>query len=353
MTLIAAPVIGFAFGFFLERGGLGSARKLAGQFYFTDLTVFKVMFSALVTAMLGAFWLDRFGLIDLGVVYLPETFVWPQLLGGALFGAGFLIAGLCPGTSCVAAAAGRGDGFAVVVGLFVGVLMFNVGYEQLASFYNSGALGGVTLSDLIGTSRGVMVGAVTMAALGAFAIAERRQRVLPRLRGVAAVAAALGLTAAASDFRTVDQDDIAALDLATLIMTSDQPVYVFDLRPPSEFADAHIPSAKPATSESLGTATLPHDATIVLYSDGDTDAAQARTLLRSRGYRHAFVLRNAMAEWQVHVMTPRLPVDATERERAEFARAVNVSKFFGGDPREGVPRGATPLTSVGRRRRGC
>ena len=63
--LVVAPLIGFGFGWFLERGGLGHAPKLAGQFYLTDLTVFKVMFSALVTAMLGAFWLDRIGLLDL------------------------------------------------------------------------------------------------------------------------------------------------------------------------------------------------------------------------------------------------------------------------------------------------
>ena len=33
--LFLALVIGIGFGWFLERGGLGNARKLAGQFYFT------------------------------------------------------------------------------------------------------------------------------------------------------------------------------------------------------------------------------------------------------------------------------------------------------------------------------
>ena len=84
-SLLVAVVIGIAFGWTLERAGLGNARKLAGQFYFTDFTVFKVMFSALLTAMLGAFWLDRFGLLDLDLVYLPETFVLPQAIGGVLF----------------------------------------------------------------------------------------------------------------------------------------------------------------------------------------------------------------------------------------------------------------------------
>ena len=65
--LLAAPLIGFAFGWFLERGGLGNARKLAGQFYLADLTVFKVLFSALLTAMLGAFWLSRLGVNQRGI----------------------------------------------------------------------------------------------------------------------------------------------------------------------------------------------------------------------------------------------------------------------------------------------
>ena len=74
-ALVAAVLIGIAFGWCLERAGMGSARKLAGQFYLTDLTVFKVMFSAIVTAMLGAFWLGRLGVLDLSRVYVPETFV--------------------------------------------------------------------------------------------------------------------------------------------------------------------------------------------------------------------------------------------------------------------------------------
>lgn len=93
-AVIAAIAIGLAFGWTLERAGLGSARKLAAQFYLADLTVFKVMFSAIVTAMLGAYWLGRLGILDLSRVYVPETYLLPQLVGGLLFGAGFVISGL-------------------------------------------------------------------------------------------------------------------------------------------------------------------------------------------------------------------------------------------------------------------
>ena len=176
MTLFAAPLLGFAFGWFLERGGLGNARKLAGQFYFTDLTVFKVLFSALLTAMLGAYWLDQFGLLDLQLVYLPETYVLPQAVGGVLFGAGFLVGGLCPGTSCVAAAAGKVDGFGVIGGMLLGVVAFNLSYDWVAGFYESTALGSVTLADLAGVPQGAGIAVVTFAALGGFALAARIER---------------------------------------------------------------------------------------------------------------------------------------------------------------------------------
>lgn len=170
--MIVALAIGIAFGFTLERAGLGNARKLAGQFYFTDFTVFKVMFSAILTAMLGAFWLDRLGILDLGRVYVPETFLAPQLIGGLLFGAGFVIAGLCPGTSCVAAATGRGDGLATVLGMFTGVLITGLAFAPLQRFYESTSRGSLTLPQLLRVSPGVVVFAIVIVALLGFRAAQ-------------------------------------------------------------------------------------------------------------------------------------------------------------------------------------
>jgi len=171
--MIAAILIGIAFGFTLERAGLGSARKLTGQFYFTDFTVFKVMFSAIVVAMLGAFWLASFGVLDLSSVYVPETFLLPQLIGGIVFGIGFVIAGLCPGTSCVAAATGRIDGLAVVLGMFAGVLGTGLFFGKLAGFYASTPRGTYMLPTVLGASYGVVVFAIVVIALIGFRVAEK------------------------------------------------------------------------------------------------------------------------------------------------------------------------------------
>jgi len=175
-SLAVALGIGVAFGVTLEQAGLGSARKLAGQFYLTDFTVLKVMFSAIVTAMLGLFWLGRLGVVDLTRVYVPETYVVPQLAGGLVFGLGFVLAGLCPGTSCVAAATGRGDGAMVVAGMFSGVLLTGVLFAPLERFANSTALGVRTLPNLLHVSYGMTALLVVVLALGAFRIAERLER---------------------------------------------------------------------------------------------------------------------------------------------------------------------------------
>jgi hypothetical protein len=168
MAMITAFAIGVAFGFALERAGLGSARKLIGQFYLTDFTVLKVLLSAIVTAMLGTFWLSRLGIVDLSSIYVPQTWLLPQLAGGLIFGIGFVVAGLCPGTSCVAAATGRGDGLAVVAGMFAGVIFAPQSDDTFR--------GAWTLPELLHVPYGVVVFAVVLIALAGFAAAERIER---------------------------------------------------------------------------------------------------------------------------------------------------------------------------------
>ena len=173
LGLGGALVIGVAFGGFLERAGMGDAQKLANQFYLRDFTVIKVMFSALATAMLGAFWLGRIGVLDMSRVYVPETFLLPQLIGGVIFGIGFVIGGLCPGTSCVAAAAGRIDGVAAVGGMFTGVLLFAFGLPLLERLYMATPRSAFTLPQLLHVPYGAMVAVIAVGAVGMFVAIAR------------------------------------------------------------------------------------------------------------------------------------------------------------------------------------
>ncbi len=172
-SLAFALIIGIAFGFFLERAGLGSAKKLSAQFYLRDLTVFKMMFTAIITAMIGVFWLNWLGILHADLIYLTPTYIWPQLIGGLVFGVGFIIGGYCPGTSCVASSTGSLDGLINVVGLLAGILLFGELYSLIEQFYNSGEMGNITLVQLFGLPDGVMVFLLVFMALIGFWASEK------------------------------------------------------------------------------------------------------------------------------------------------------------------------------------
>jgi uncharacterized membrane protein YedE/YeeE len=167
-SLVIAFVIGIAFGFALERAGFGSAKKLISQFYLNDLAVLKVMFTAIVTAMLGLTYLGWMGFLDLSLVYLVPTHVGPQVVGGLLLGFGFIVGGYCPGTSVAATATGKIDALVFLAGMFAGTLIFAEAFPLVKGFYESGSGAALTLPQALGLPYGVVVFAVVLMALGAF-----------------------------------------------------------------------------------------------------------------------------------------------------------------------------------------
>jgi hypothetical protein len=152
--LASAVALGIGFGFALERAGFGSARKLTAVFYLYDMAVVKVMFSAVVTAMVGLFVFSAMGLLDMAELYVEPTNLLAQGIGGLLFGAGFLIGGYCPGTSMTAIATGRKDGMLFALGMFAGVYAYAEFTPQLDDWYKATALGELTLPSLTGIGMG-------------------------------------------------------------------------------------------------------------------------------------------------------------------------------------------------------
>lgn len=167
-SLLVAFLIGIGFGWFLERAGFGSARKLTAQFYLKDLAVFRVMFTAVVTAMLGLFYLGWLGVVDLSLVYISTTYLAPQALGGLLVGIGFVVGGYCPGTSMVGVATGKIDAVVNVLGIAFGVLVIGELWPSVVGFANSTNLGRLTLPEVFGLPHGLVVFLVALMALGGF-----------------------------------------------------------------------------------------------------------------------------------------------------------------------------------------
>lgn len=177
--LALAIILGIAFGFVLERAGFGRAEKLVGQFHGTDMTVLKVMFTGIVTAMLGAVVLQRMGVFDLEMAQMNyPTYLWPMIVGGLMLGVGFAVSGYCPGTSVVAAASGKLDGLATIGGVALGSVIYAEVEPALGGFQNSGKLGSFTLSTWLGVPAPVVAVLVVAMAIGAFIGAERIEKLL-------------------------------------------------------------------------------------------------------------------------------------------------------------------------------
>lgn len=195
-TYVVFGGIGVAFGYTLESAGFGDSRKLAAQFYFKELTVLKVMFTAIAVAMTLLFGAVGLGLIDFSQVWVNPTYLGSGVLGGLIMGVGFIIGGFCPTTSLAASSTGKIDGMLFMLGGFVGAFLFGETEGYFDHWYNdAGHYGRLTLDQVFGLSAPTLVLIVVVMALFMFWGAEQLERVFggknlsrePMLRKVGAV----------------------------------------------------------------------------------------------------------------------------------------------------------------------
>lgn len=353
--LVVAVGIGFAFGFVLERAGFGRATKLAAQFYGYDMTVFKVMFGAIVTAALGLSIFSGLGLIDLrGLAEqaASPTFVWPMLVGGLLLGAGFIISGYCPGTSVVATASGNLDGLVTFGGVVVGSLVYNELYPLLHAFHQSGDLGPYFLDDLLPLPWAAIAALVAVAAIGCFVGAEALERVFqrrawlsapsldaPRPRryvfagfGAAAVVGLLLLLVPRA--RPVSAHPLGAIEpaeLAERLIAEPWRFWVLDLRPREACAVQRVPGAECAPDLlSLGLGSDPGSRDVVLVAEGDLETSPPG----SEGYRgRLLALRGGFRAWRAYALEdPGLPKAADRLTWESHLRRVGLHQAMTGAP---------------------
>jgi hypothetical protein len=183
--LLLTLVGGLAFGVVLERAGFGSGCKLTAVFYGYDMSVVKVMFTAIVTAMAGLWALSALGVIDMAQIYIVPTNYVAQIVGGLVFGAGFVIGGYCPGTAVVACASGRTDAWLFVVGLMAGIAFYARFLGGVEQWIRANAIDDVTLPALTGIATGWWVAVfvvVLAAAVWGMGVAERTFARLKPLR---------------------------------------------------------------------------------------------------------------------------------------------------------------------------
>jgi hypothetical protein len=153
--LLAGAIFGLAFGFLLQKGGVGKFNVLIGQLLLQDFTVAKVMLAAIVVGMVGIFTLHHFAKVNL---HIKPTRIGANIIGGLLFGAGFALMGYCPGTAAVALGQGNWDAFFGMAGLVAGSWIFaELSGWTKRTIEKWGDLGKVLLPDLLHLRRGPFV----------------------------------------------------------------------------------------------------------------------------------------------------------------------------------------------------
>lgn len=350
--LVLFTLIGIGFGFTLEGSGFGRAPVLAAQFYGSNMRVLKVMFTAILTALVGMTLLAGFGVLDLNALHVPPTFLWPQLAAGLMLGAGFVVCGYCPGTSVVATASGNMDGLVAFLGVIAGSLAFGLVYPGLEGFYKSSDMGVFRLTDLLGLSQATLTPAIVFMAIGAFLLAERIESGLASRRGETPprstpgvrnrvlagilVASLLGILASAvppkiGPTEIESAQEMEAVKLAERIVQQHPPLYIVDLRPPGACEERRIPGAMCLSADDpKGSflADLPPTRDLVLYGEQDLDALPD-PVKRFEG--KVFMLKGGFDAFSSEILTePTLPDDPEAGDIERYRLLSAMYAFFTG-----------------------
>jgi rhodanese-related sulfurtransferase len=329
-------VIGLGFGAALEVSGFGDSRKLAAQFYLREMTVLKVMFTAIVVAAVLIFLSSALGLLDFSRVWVNPTYLAPGIVGGLIMGVGFIVGGFCPGTSLVAASTLKLDGVFFVLGVFGGVYAFGETVHGFEPFFQSTFLGRFTVADWLGLPHGVVVVLLVLMALAMFwaaGIAEayfgagtpwKDIRLVPHRRagvGGAGVLVALAVTTAVLGQPTVQDrwgwiapegdrqigdrevfvDPAEVVDLKKNISLR---VEILEVRGEADFNRFHLLGARRMNPDDardpafVRTLLGAGDNTLVfLASNGEADATQAWKDLRAQGVLNLYVIAGGINGW--------------------------------------------------------
>lgn len=340
-TYVVFGLIGFAFGYALEMSGFGNSKKLAAQFYFKDLTVLKVMFTAIVVAMVLLFGAVGLGILDFGQVWVNPTYLASGIVGGLIMGVGFIIGGFCPGTSVAATATGKIDGMFYLLGGFFGAFLFGETEKYFTHWYNNaGYYGRLTLDQVFSLPVGVVVLLVILMALFMFWGAEQLERIFgkkdlskePKLRVAGAgvlLALAIGVVLLGSpsleerynevEFtREIDKQKITLrademleqrrvqvtpAELFKTVYNQNINLIMLDVRPEADYNLYHIKGALNVPLDKLPRiipdllTEPPANSVFVLMSNDEAAATEAWKQLVAASVPNVYILEGGINNW--------------------------------------------------------
>ncbi len=339
-NLVLALIIGFIFGVLLEQAGFSSNKKLVGIFYGYDFTVWRVFFTAAITAMVGVLTLSHFNLLDINAIYISPMYLWSVIAGGIIMGFGFIVGGYCPGTSLCAASIGKLDAWVFVLGVALGIFVFILGYPMVEGIYLGSFMGTPQIFDLLNISMGLFTFIIVIFAFLSYwgvGILERKKNKgesyeltsksgFFKIFAVAVVVAFLSLFMAPhkqtllAEFNSVDFGKDANINLissdevAVRLLKNDNSLQFIDLRLPNEFTKLALPYALNATPEDF---FLPRVSDFInqkqkitiIYGSDEKLAKKVAVLAEKIGYNpnKILVLKGGFDEFMKDIINFEMP----------------------------------------------
>lgn len=129
-----------------------------------------------------------------------------------------------------------------------------------------------------------------------------------------------------------DQDKINVMTLADWLIKEKGDFTLVDLRSEKDYNEYNIPTSINIPIENLLNSDLMRNQKIIVYGNDDITSAQAWFILKSANYKAVYILNGGLNAWKNEILFPKLDVNATAAQKADFEKVKQVSLYFGGNP---------------------
>jgi uncharacterized membrane protein YedE/YeeE len=125
--------LGTVFGLALSRSGAADYNFIQRMFLFESFQLYGIIGTAVVLTAPGLWWIKRHGrtLFGMRIDVPAHARHRGNMIGGALFGVGWSITGMCPGPILVNIGEGKLYALAALAGALIGAGVFGALYPRL------------------------------------------------------------------------------------------------------------------------------------------------------------------------------------------------------------------------------
>lgn len=177
--VVTALVIGFLFGFFLEKSDLCGASAFSEIVMMRDWRKLFGIWIVIVTSMLGFSLLHLADFINLN----PKPLTWASyIVGGIVFGIGMVLAGGCVSGTLFKTGQGNINSMAGLVGIPLGIALIEYGPLHSIHLFlkkqiiHNATGGSVTISSLTGLPYPVLAVGITAITVGIVFVKKRKEK---------------------------------------------------------------------------------------------------------------------------------------------------------------------------------